>query len=215
VNAPFDLSETDRLLSTTRSVRRRLDLERPVEREVILECLDLATQAPTGSNRQGWRWIVVTDPELRASLAEIYRRGALGYLSRALSAAEERGADQDVRVFDSTLYLADKMHDVPALLIPCIDVSHLPDPVPPTSWVSIMGSIFPAVWSFQLALRSRGLGSCLTTLHLLHADEARALLGLPENLMQVAMLPIAYTIGAEFKPADRPPVEDITHWNGW
>ncbi len=205
----FDLETTDRLLSTTRAVRKRLDLERPVEREILLECLRLAVQAPTGSNRQGWRWVVVTDAEQRGRLAELYRKGAGDYLIRGEQTAKQQGAAQDARVFSSAQYLAEHLRQVPVHVIPCIEKP------PQFNWPGLMGSIFPAVWSFQLALRARGLGSCLTTLHLRFEHEAAQLLGIPENVMQVALLPVAYTKGTDFRPAARPPVEDVTHWDRW
>ena len=210
----FDLETTDRLLSTTRAVRRRLDLERPVEPEIITECLELATQAPTGSNRQGWRFIVVTDAGKRAALADLYRKGAMPYLSKAHERALGSGNAQNERVFSSTLYLAENFERVPVHVIPCIE-SRIGPGAPAIAWSSLMGSIFPAIWSFQLALRSRGLGSCLTTLHLNHADEAAELLGIPDGVLQVALLPVAYTIGTDFKPAKRPPVESVVHWEQW
>lgn len=212
---PFDLSVTDALLSTTRAVRRRLDFNRPVERGVIEDCLRLSQQAPTGGNRQGWRWVVVTDPEKRAALAEIYRKGALGYLDQALETAAADGEDQDKRVYGSARYLADHMQDVPVLVIPCILVDHLPENPPRRVWPGLMGSIMPAVWSFQLALRSRGLGTVLTTLHLNHEDEAAALLGIPDDIMQCGLLPVAYTVGTDFKQAKRPPLDEIVHWEHW
>lgn len=211
---PFDLDVTDRLLSTTRAVRRRLDLDRPVEPEVITQCLEIATQAPTGSNRQGWRFIVVTDPDMRGALADLYRKGAMPYLTKAHERARDGGNAQTERVFSSTLYLAENFERVPVHVIPCIE-SRIGTGSPAIAWASLMGSIFPAVWSFQLALRSRGLGSCLTTLHLNHADEAAELLGIPDGMLQVALLPVAYTIGTDFKPAKRPPVEDVIHWERW
>ena len=214
MTTPFDLETTDRLLSTTRAVRKRLDLERPVERETILECIDLAVQAPTGSNRQAWGFIVVTDPGKRAELAEMYRKGGSEYLQKAHQAAIERGNAQNERVFSSTLYLAENFERVPVHVIACIR-SRLTDTAPAAAWAAVMGSIFPAVWSFQLALRSRGLGSVLTTLHLSHADEAADLLGIPDDVIQVALLPVAYTIGTDFRPAIRPPAETVTHWDGW
>ena len=215
MSTPFDLSQTDELLATTRAVRKRLDLERPVDRTIITDCIDLASQAPTGSNRQGWRWVVVDDPKLRVGLADIYRRGASGYLAKALGAAQARGDAQSQRVFESTLVLSDTMEDVPMLVLPCIEAKGADRQLPAVDWSGLYGSIYPAVWSFQLALRSRGLGSTLTTLHLRHANEAADLLGLPDDLMQVALLPVAYTIGTEFKRAERPPAENIIHWNGW
>jgi len=210
----FDLDQTDRLLSTTRAVRKRLDLERPVPREVLLECLRLAVQAPTGSNRQGWRWVVVTEAGTRAKLADLYREGANAYLPDAREEAEKAGTRQDLRVFDSAMYLAENLQHVPVHVIPCI-VNPIGPAGPAAAWAGLMGSIFPAIWSFQLALRSRGLGSCLTTLHLRAADKVAALLGLPEDILQVALLPVAYTKGADFRPAARPPVEGVVHWESW
>ncbi|MDA1101586.1 MAG: nitroreductase family protein [Proteobacteria bacterium] len=212
----FDLSMTDALLSTTRAVRKRLDLQRPVPRTVINECLELSLQAPTGSNRQGWSWIVITDANKRAALADLYRKGAGSYLQDAVQESAALGGDsQDSRVFSSALYLAERLQDVPVHVIPCISVAHMEENPPRAAWAGVMGSIFPAVWSFQLALRSRGLGSALTTLHLRCEDEANALLGVPDGVMQVALLPVAYTIGTDFKPAKRPPASEIVHWEQW
>lgn len=211
----FDLSVTDELLSTTRAVRKRLDMDRPVERSAILDCIALSQQAPTGSNRQGWRWVVVTDADKRKTLGELYRRGVGGYLATAKAQAEERGAAQDARVFASAQYLADRMQDVPVHVVPCIEAGHIPADAPRRAWIGLGGSIFPAVWSFQLALRARGLGSCLTTLHLAYEKEAAELLGIPESVVQIALLPVAYTLGADFKPAKRPPVDGIVHWDSW
>lgn len=211
----FDLEQTDGLLTTTRSVRKRLDLERPVPREVIRDCLELAIQAPTGSNRQGWRWLVVTDAAKRAALAEIYRKGVGGYLEDSIRDAQARGAAQDGRVFDSARYLAENLQDVPVHVIPCIRADHLADEPPRHVWPGLMGSILPAVWSFQLALRARGLGSVLTTLHLSQAAEAQSLLAIPDGIMQVALVPVAYTKGTDFKLAKRRPLEEILHWDEW
>jgi nitroreductase len=211
----FDFAETDRLLSTTRAVRKRLDLEKPVPDAVLRECLELTLQAPTGSNKQGWRWIVVKDAGKRAALADLYRAGAGNYLKEGEKLAEASGEAQNSRVFSSADYLAERLQDVPVHVIPCIRVDHLPADPPRRVWPGLMGSIMPAVWSFQLALRSRGLGSCLTTLHLSKEAEVAELLGIPEGIMQVGLLPVAYTIGTEFKPANRPPLDDVLHWDGW
>ena len=211
----FDFAETDRLLSTTRAVRKRLDLEKPVPDAVLRECLELTLQAPTGSNKQGWRWIVVKDAGKRAALADLYRAGAGNYLKEGEKLAEASGEAQNSRVFSSADYLAERLQDVPVHVIPCIRVDHLPADPPRRVWPGLMGSIMPAVWSFQLALRSRALGSCLTTLHLSKEAEAAELLGIPEGIMQVGLLPVAYTIGTEFKPANRPPLDDVLHWDGW
>jgi nitroreductase len=206
----MDTDVTDYLLSTTRAVRRRLDLERPVPREVILDCLRLAQQAPTASNSQTWRWLIVTDEAKRAALADIYRDASAEYFAAASTAGLD---DQTAKVRTSSLYLRDNLHRVPVHAIPLIKgrVDH----VPPEHLAGFFGSILPSAWSFLLALRSRGLGSSWTTLHLLAADRAAELLGIPDGYTQVALFPVAYTIGTDFKPAHRPPVEEIVHWDGW
>ena len=212
----FDLSVTDALLSTTRAVRKRLDFDRPVHAEVINECLDLSQQAPTGSNRQGWAWVVVTDNERKVALGDMYHRGAMAYLDQAeKDAASMDDGGQTSRVIDSAIYLADKMQKVPVMVLPCISIGLMPENPPRTAWAGLMGSIMPAVWSFQLALRSRGLGTVLTTLHLAHEKEAADLLGIPDDYMQVGLLPVAFTKGTNFKPAKRPPISRIVHWEQW
>ena len=203
----FDLAQTDALLSTTRAVRKRLDLEREVPDDVLLECLQLAVQAPTGSNRQGWRWMVVRDPEKKEALARMYREHGGDYLASA--AAEAAPGTQGKRVMDSATYLAEHLGDVPVLVIPLI-IGRLESGATGPA-VGLMGSIMPAVWSFQLALRSRGLGSCLTTLHLGAEREAAELLGIPDHLTQAGLLPVAYTLGTDFKAAERPDVAEITY----
>ena len=207
----FDTAMTDELLATTRAVRKRLDFSQPVPREIINECLELAVQAPTGSNSQTWRWVVVDDADKRAALAALYRKGAESYLS---AAAEQATGSQTKRVFDSAMYLMDNLEKVPVHVIPCVK-GRPPEGSPTIALGGLFGSIFPAVWSFQLALRSRGLGSTLTTLHVMHEKEAAELLGIPDDVMQVALLPVAYTLGTDFKRAARPPVANITHWNEW
>lgn len=207
----FDIAMTDELLATTRAVRKRLDLDRAVPREVIMECLELAVQAPTASNSQNWRWVVVDDPDKKAALADLYRTGAMGYFARAGRADADA---QTARVYDSASWLAQNLEKVPVFVIPCLEGRPTAE-TPLMAVGSMYGSIFPAVWSFQLALRARGLGSALTTLHLLHEQEAAKLLGIPDDILQVALLPVAYTIGTDFKRAARPPVSTITHWNEW
>ena len=210
----FDIPMTDELLATTRAVRKRLDLNRPVPRELILECLELAVQAPTGSNAQGWRWVVVDEPELKKQIADCYRAGGEGYLQDGLERVEQSGHRQTQRVMTSAIWLAENLERVPMFIIPCVKGRPGPD-VPPALVAGLWGSIFPAVWSFQLALRARGLGSTITTLHLNKEKEAAELLGIPDDVMQVALLPVGFTKGTDFKRADRGPVEHITHWNGW
>jgi nitroreductase len=210
----FDLEQTDRLLSTTRAVRWRLDLEKPVERDVLLDCIRLSQQAPTGSNSQGWRWLIVTDAQKRQALAELYRKSGADYLAQGAEQAKASGHAQTGRVLDSATYLADNLERVPVHVIPCLK-GRLPAGTPSGMVAGYWGSIFPAVWSFQLALRSRGLGSVITTLHLTAEAEAANLLGIPDDVTQCALLPVAYTVGDEFKPAERTAPENITYWDAW
>lgn len=205
----MDMS-VDELLSTTRAVRKRLDLDRPVGREVILDCIRLAMQAPTASNAQDWRWVVVTDPDKRAAIADIYRSIGAEYLGQAAANAAD---PQTRRVYRSAQGLTETLARVPVHVIPC-----LTDPIDDSSRLaaaSAWASIIPAGWSFLLALRSRGLGSVWTTMHLAREREVGEILGIPSTATQAALFPVAYTIGTDFRPAVRPPVETITFWDGW
>jgi nitroreductase len=218
----FERDQVDQLLTTTLSVRRRLDLSRPVEPHVITECLRLATHAPNASNTQLWRWIVVTDAEKRSQIAAHYREAFDRYARPGASGPpSENAPDHDQtadpsmeRVFRSAQHLAENLHRVPVHIIPC----YLEQPnleAGNVALATMYGSIVQAVWSLQLALRSRGLGSAWTTLHLWHEREIASLLGIPDGVTQIALLPVAYTLGTAFRPASRRPVEEVTHWNEW
>ncbi|SPM36606.1 Nitroreductase [Mycobacterium rhizamassiliense] len=206
----MDIATVDELLSTTRSVRKRLDLTRPVSREVVLECIQLAMQAPTASNTQDWRWLVITDAGKRAAIAEIYRSIGAQYLEYA---ADNAADPQTRRVYQSAMSLTETLGRVPVHVIPCIEqrIDSAELGVAAAAWASII----PAGWSFLLALRSRGLGSVWTTMHLFKEREVAELLGIPETVTQAALFPVAYTIGTDFRPAKRPPAESITYWDGW
>jgi len=205
-----DISSVDELLTTTRSVRKRLDLTRPVERDVILECVRLAMQAPTASNAQDWRWVVVTDADKRAAIADIYRSVGEQYLAQVASTESD---PQTRRVYESALGLTETLPNVPVHVIPCLDSRF--DGTDQLVAASAWASIIPAGWSFLLALRSRGLGSVWTTMHLAKEREVGELLGIPATATQAALFPVAYTIGTDFRPAARPPAESITFWNTW
>lgn len=212
--APFDLGETDRLLTTTRAVRKRLDLTRPVPRDLILDCIRIATQGPAGGNVQRWRWLVVDDPELKAGIADLYRRAYAPYIAMQRSAVHDVGRTDASGIMESSDHLADVLHAVPAMVIPC----QLGRPEPTMrqgELAGTYGSILPAVWSFMLAARSRGLGTVWTTLHLGFEEEAAELLGIPATVSQVAMTPVAYYTGDDFKPASRLPAERVTYFNRW
>ncbi len=202
----------DELLSTTRSVRRRLDLDRPLPLEPVLESLRIAQQAPTASNTQGWHFVLVTDPERRAALAGIYRAAMADHLAE-LPAFAPPSDPQTRRVYESSGYLAEVLHRVPLLVVPCIEGR--PEGLPHPYAAALYGSIHPAVWSFMLALRARGIGSSWTSIHLRREAEAATLLGVPDGVTQVALLPVAYYTGTGFRPAARPPVSSIVHLDGW
>ncbi len=202
----LDLATVDKLLTTTRAVRKRLDLTRPVELDVIMACLRLAIQAPTGSNLQTWRWIVVTDPDVRAQLADLYRNFSVGGTYTRPRPPASLTAQQQ-RVMDSSDHLMAHIHEVPVLVVPCIE-----DKGGAAGWAP---SIYPAVWSLQLALRSRGLGSVITTVHLYRRADADELLGVPDGFVQACLLPVAYYTGDDFRPADRRPVEELTYLDHW
>ena len=200
----------DELLSTTRAVRKRLDLARPVEREVIEECLRLAQQAPTASYSQNWHFVVVTDAGKRARLGELWREVALRYLQRG--GGPRQG--QMRRIGDAVVHLADHIQDVPVHVIPCVIGRYEGKSNPLVA--SMFGSIVPAAWSFMLAARSRGLGTVWTTFHLVHEQAAAEILGIPyDEVTQVALIPVAYTIGTDFKPGRRKPLDTMVHWNQW
>jgi nitroreductase len=207
----FDVHETDRLLTTTRAVRKRLDFTRPVPREVVLDCLRIATQAPSGGNTQGWRWVVIDDAATRADIAAIYRKRTDPYLN----SYGEPAPGAQANMVNSAKYLAEHMHEVPVLVIPCLLNRVSAERPSNEDMAGFYGSIIPAIWSFQLALHSRGLGSAFTTLHLGYEEEAATRLGIPNTVTQAALLPVAYTIGDDFKPAMRRPVEEITYFNAW
>ncbi len=206
----MDIASVDELLTTTRAVRKRLDLTRPVGREVILECIRLAMQAPTASNTQDWRWIVVTDPDKRAAIAKIYSSIGAQYLEYAAQSASD---PQTQRVYQSAMSLTDTLARVPVHVIPCLEqrIDGAELGIAAAAWASII----PAGWSFLLALRSRGLGSVWTTMHLFKEKEVAELLGIPDTVTQAALFPVAYTIGTDFRPAARPPAESITYWDSW
>jgi nitroreductase len=201
----LDLRTVDHLLSTTRAVRKRLDLSRPVPREVILDCLRLAIQAPTGSNAQLWRWLVIEDPTVRTALAEIYRNPPAAPAGPGEARVE--ATPQQERVMNSAMYLREHIDEVPVLVVPCTEKKGGAAGWPP--------SIYPAAWSFMLALRSRGLGSCITTVHLFREREAAELLGVPDGYAQACLLPVAYFTGDDFRPAVRRPIEEITYFDEW
>lgn len=222
---PFDLATIDRLLTTTRAVRKRLDLTRPIPREVVRECIRLGCHAPNASNAQEWHWVVVDDPAQRRRVADVYRGLLVPRVSQMLEAKERAGDAAGARISRSILYLADRMHAVPVLVIPCYDVAAalrrygtlIADPGPhglsTQMDAGMFASILPAVWSFQLALRSRGLGSALTTAHQLDQPAMAEVLGIPNDWFQTALIPVAYTTGDDFEPAPRKPVDDVIVWN--
>lgn len=206
----------DELLSTTRAVRKRLDFDRPVPLELIAECVGLAQQAPTGSNLQGWHFMVVTDPAKKQALGELYSRAFVGYRTSPIYAGAvthgepDRDAQQS-RVASSAEFLAERMGDAPALVLPCIEGR-----ASGANAAGLLGAILPAAWSFMLAARARGLGTCWTTLHLRFEQEAADILGIPyDRVSQALMTPVAFTKGTDFKAALRPDPMSIIHVDAW
>jgi nitroreductase len=219
--ATLDLT-VDELLTTTRNVRKRLDLRRPVERSIIEDCLRIATQAPNGSNNQEWEWIVVDDPAVRKEIAALHREGLATFVElSAKNASVSRNHDigrndRRTEISASVAYLIEHLHEVPALVIPTIRTPARLEGQNVFFQASVWGSVIQAAWSFMLALRSRGLGSSWTTLQLWREAETASLLGIPyPEYTQVCLLPVAYTVGTDFRPAQRRPPADILHWNTW
>jgi nitroreductase len=211
--------DPDQLLSTTRAVRKRLDLDRAVDPALIRDCIEMAAQAPTASNGQGWHFVVVTDAAKRRRLAELYRVGFDLFYGDPEAALAGMPQDDPAylatqrRVIDSARYLADHLAEVPVHVIPCVEgrVTEGPVAIHAATW----GSLFPAVWSFCLAARARGLGTCWTSLHLIQEQEAADLLGLPDTVMQGALIPVAHTLGTDFKPGPRRDLSRVIHDNAW
>lgn len=208
----------DQLLATTRAVRKRLDLSRRVDPSLLRECMELAVQAPTASNRQDWHFVFVTDAEQRSALAELYRRSYARYRTSAGYAGRVGGADParvavQQHVAASADHLAEVLHDVPVLLVPCVR-RRLPPDASQAAQASLYGSILPAVWSFMLAARSRGLGTAWTTLHLAHEEEAASILDLPyAEVTQTALIPVAHHTGTTFRPAPRQPLDEVVSFD--
>lgn len=212
----LDLS-AEELLTTTRAVRHRLGLDRPVDPALLRRCVEIALQAPSGRNEQGWNFVIVTEPERRAALAELWRRG-LGQGDSPMSEAALRRAYRTPgsmeKVWSGLRHLAANLHRAPALVVPCIEGRT--DGLGADRQASRWASLLPAVWSFMLAARLHGLGTVWTTGNMAVEREVAELLGIPyDSVMQAAVIPVAHTIGTEFTPAPRVPVDEVLHWNKW
>lgn len=214
----MDLVTADKLLMSTRSVRRRLDFTRSVEPEVIERCIHIALQAPTGGNSQGWHFVVVTDSLKRSDIAEWYRRAWHVYAAspdsgRPRIGEEDPRFEQQKRIISSAAYLAEHLHEAPVLIIGC--VAGRVENAGPLAQASLYGSVLPACWSLMLALRARGVGAAWTTLHIMFEKEVAKILAIPDDITQAVLLAAGYYKGAEFKPAERLPAASRTHWNSW
>jgi nitroreductase len=206
------------VLTTTRAMRKRLDFTKPIERKVIEECLAAAQQAPNGGNLQTWGFVVTTDRAKRAALAALYRQGYNTFVSSPIAAAmgygQPHASPSQRRVMASIDYLVENLHQAPVFVIPCIGPRA--EGLPTALQHAIYGSIMPAAWSFMLAARARGLGTCWTIFHLYHEEEAANLLGIPYgDVMQVALIPVAHVHGTAFRPGSRQPVQTMMHWETW
>ena len=213
-----DLLTLDELLTTTRSVRKRLDFSKAVPRQMIEACIVAAQQAPSGGNLQTWGFVVVTEPQKRTALADLYRKGYKTFLSTPIAEAMGYGnphaSAEQQRILSSIAYLVDHLAQVPVLVVPCI--SPRLEGLPLVLQHAVSGSILPATWNFMLAARARGLGTCWTIFHLYFEEEAATLLGIPHaDVAQVALIPVAYTLGTDFKPGPRQPLASMIHWDAW
>ncbi|TDO17766.1 nitroreductase [Mycobacterium sp. BK086] len=209
--------DAETLLSTTRSVRKALDVGAPVDLTEIRDCLRIGLQAANGSNQQAWRWVIVTDPSLRTAIADLYRQSYLDKVGGQFLAGLLPAGTPGAALMSSTEWLVEHLADVPVLVIPCYEPTY-PRQEGDESFrlATLYGSIFPAVWNFQLALRTRGYGTCITTLHLHHEARVRDLLGIPETYVQGCLLPVArLRAGYEFRPAPRRPLDEVVAVNGW
>ena len=207
----FDLEQTDRLLKTTKQVRKRLDLTRAVPYEELLECIDVASHAPMGGNLERNRWMIIDDADTKAKISEYF--GAVGrpYLATNSSAPAD---DRTGKVIDSATFLVDHLHEVPALVL-AMRLDRVPEGSSTGAYAGYWGSVLPGVWSFQLAARSRGIGSAWTTFHLEHEAEVAELLGIPSSVTQVCLLAVGYYTGDSFTPAPRRPASEVTYLNRW
>ncbi|MGB8861759.1 MAG: nitroreductase family protein [Ilumatobacteraceae bacterium] len=210
----------DELLSTTRAVRKRLDLQRPVSDELIRECIEMAMQSPSGSNNMTMQFVVVRDATKRAAIGEVYRQcyGIYSQLDGIYIGSIDKGSDaanaQQARSATSADFLGEHMGEAPALVIAC--THGRADGLPGMMAASVFGNVLPAMWSFMLAARARGLGTCWTTIHLMMEQQIAEIVGIPfDSVQQVCLSPLAYTAGTDFKPAARPPADSIIHWDQW
>jgi len=213
----IDRVATDKLLTTTRPVRKRLDLTREVEPQVIQDCIDIAMQAPTGTNAQNWAFVVITDPAKKKFIADAYRNGGEMMAGSGYPPPLEPGDPREhvmPKVMESAGYLGEILEQVPVFVIACVRgrVESVPMVI---AQASTYGSILPAAWSFMLALRSRGLGTAWTTIHLFQEKPISELLGIPDDWTQTVLFPVAYYTGDDFKPAHRLPSDTMTHWDSW
>jgi nitroreductase len=207
----FDLDEVDRLLTTTKQVRQRLDLSRPVPTAELLECIELAGHAPMGGNLERNRWMIIDDAEKKAAIAEYFAAVGRPYLEFN---REHRDDDRSQRVLDSAMFLVEHLAEVPALVL-SMRLDRPPLEASQGQLAAYYGSVVPGVWSFQLAARARGIGSAWTTFHLEHEAAVAELLGIPETVTQVCLLAVGYYTGDTFTPAPRRSAADVTYRNTW
>lgn len=213
--------DPDQLLSTTRAVRKRLDFERPVPDDLVRECVELAMQSPSGSNSMTMQFVVVRDEAKRKAIGEIYRQcygiyqSMDGVYIRSIDKGDDSANAQQQRSADSADFLGEHMGDAPVLVIACTEGARA-DGMPGMMVSSVMGNVLPAMWSFMLAARARGLGTAWTTVHLMMEQQMAEVLGIPfDSVQQVCLSPVAFTKGTDFKPAKRPPADSIIHWDTW
>jgi nitroreductase len=213
--------DADQLLTTTRAVRKRLDFARPVDDQIVRECVEIAMQSPSGSNNMTMQFVVVRDEAKRRAIGDVYRqcydiyRSLDGVYIGSIDKGGERENEQQKRSAASADFLADHMGDAPVLVIACNKGARV-EGAPAMMTASMMGNVLPAMWSFMLAARARGLGTAWTTIHLMMEQQVADILGIPfDSVQQACLSPLAYTVGTDFSPASRPPADSIIHWDAW
>lgn len=198
---PLFQDKVHHVLSTARSVRKKLDFSRPVSRADLEACINVAVQAPTGLAGENWRFLVVTDPAVKQQIADIY-----------CEVLRQIGETRGVTLKPTHNALMDRLHEIPCMVF----VFAIGEPTEDVSGqIGFFGSILPAAWSLMLAMRARGIGTTWTSLLTSRSDDIAKILGVPEGVTQTVMLPAAYTLGAKLRPAARLPAEEVTYWNAW
>lgn len=197
----IDIDAVDHYLSTARSVRRKIDFERPISRKDLEACVNVAVQAPTGIPGETWRFLIVDDGETKQRVAAVYR-----------DVITELMTERGLPMKQTQQALMDRLPEMPCMVFVC----SLGQPMPThAGQVAFFGSVLPAAWSLMLAMRVRGIGATWTSVLSARCEQIAEILNIPDDVTQTVMLPCGYTKDATLKPADRLSAADVTYWNSW